>query len=49
MSNQNRRIKIIGVAKLLEIKRAISPLRDEDLIDIKELEGLQRRSEISKD
>jgi len=49
MSDQNRRIKIIGIAKLLEIERAISPLRDKDLIDIKELERLQRRSESSKD
>ena len=46
---ENRKIKIIGIAKLLEIKRAISPLRDKDLIDIKELERLQRRSESSKD
>ena len=46
---ENRKIKIIGIAKLLEIKRAISPLRDKDLIDIKELERLQRRSENSKD
>ena len=46
---ENRKIKIIGIAKLLEIKRAISPSRDKDLIDIKELERLQRRSESSKD
>jgi len=46
---ENRKIKIIGIAKLIEIKRAISPLRDKDLIDIKELERLQRRSESSKD
>lgn len=46
---ENRKIKIIGIDKLLEIKRAISPLRDKDLIDIKELERLQRRSESSKD
>ena len=46
---ENRKIKIIGIAKLLETKRAISPLRDKDLIDIKELEKLQRRSEKSKD
>jgi hypothetical protein len=46
---ENRKIKIIGLAKLLEIKRAISPLRDKDLLDIKELERLQRRSESSKD
>ena len=46
---ENRKIKIIGIAKLLEIKRAISPLRDKDLIDIKELERLQRQSENSKD
>ena len=45
---ENRKIKIIGIAKLLEIKRAISPSRDKDLIDIKELERLQRRSESSK-
>jgi hypothetical protein len=45
---ENRNIKIIGIAKLLEIKRAISPLRDKDLIDIKELERLQSRSESSK-
>ena len=46
---ENRKIKIIGIAKLLETKRTISPLRDKDLIDIKELEKLQRRSEKSKD
>ena len=46
---ENRKIKIIGIAKLLQLKRAISPLRDKDLIDIKELEKLQRRSETSKD
>jgi hypothetical protein len=46
---ENRKIKIIGIARLLEIKRAISPLRDKDLLDIKELERLQLRSESSKD
>jgi len=46
---ENRKIKIIGIARLLEIKRAISPLRDKDLLDFKELERLQLRSESSKD
>jgi len=46
---ENRAIKIMGIAKLLETKRAITPLRDKDLIDIKELEKLQGRSEKSKD
>jgi hypothetical protein len=46
---ENRAIKIMGIAKLLETKRAITPLRDKDLIDIKELERLQDRSEKSKD
>jgi hypothetical protein len=45
---ENRTIKIMGIAKLLETKRAITPLRDKDLIDIKELEKLQSRSEKSK-
>ena len=46
---ENRAIKIMGIAKLLETKRAITPLRDKDLIDIKELEKLQRRHGKSKD
>lgn len=46
---ENRVIKIIGIAKLLEIKRAITPLRNKDLIDIQELEKLQRQSEKSKE
>jgi hypothetical protein len=46
---EDRPIKIIGIRKLLETKRAITPLRDKDLIDIKELEKLQRRHEKSKD
>jgi hypothetical protein len=46
---EGRAIKIIGIGKLLETKRAITPLRDKDLIDIKELEKLQGRSEKSKD
>src|SRR5262249_41911672 len=46
---EDRPIKIIGIGKLLETKRAITPLRDKDLIDIKELEKLQRRHEKSKD
>jgi len=46
---ENRAIKIMGIGKLLETKRAITPLRDKDLIDIKELEKLQGRSEKSKD
>lgn len=45
---ENRTIKIIGIAKLLEIKRAITPLRDKDLIDIKELEKLQAQNEKSE-
>ena len=44
---ENRTIKIIGLAKLLEIKRAITPLRDKDLIDIKELEKLEAQNEKS--
>ena len=46
---ENRVIKIMGIGKLLETKRAITPLRDKDLIDIKELERLQGRHEKSKD
>ena len=46
---ENRAIKIMGIAKLLETKRAITPLRDKDLIDIKELQKLQRQSEESND
>jgi hypothetical protein len=38
---EGRSIKIMGIEKLLEIKRAILPLRDKDLIDIKQLEKLQ--------
>lgn len=46
---EGRNIKIIGMKKLLELKRLISPLRDKDLIDIKELEKLQTRREKSQD
>jgi len=46
---ENRTIKIMGVAKLLQIKRAITPPRDKDLIDIKELEKLQGQSGKSND
>src|SRR5437867_4246192 len=46
---EDRAIKIMGIGKLLETKRAITPLRDKDLIDIKELEKLQDRSERPKD
>lgn len=46
---EDRVIKIMGIDKLLETKRAITPLRDKDLIDIKELEKLQGRHEKSKD
>ena len=46
---EDRAIKIMGIGKLLETKRAITPLRDKDLIDIKELEKLQRRHEKSED
>ena len=46
---EDRAIKIMGIGKLLETKRAITPLRDKDLIDIKELERLQGRHEKSKD
>ncbi|PYL62166.1 MAG: hypothetical protein DMF24_05045, partial [Verrucomicrobia bacterium] len=42
---ENRAIKIMGISKLLETKRAITPLRDKDLIDIKQLEKLQSQSE----
>jgi len=42
---ENRAIKIMGIARLLETKRAITPLRDKDLIDIKQLEKLQSQSE----
>jgi predicted nucleotidyltransferase len=41
VSIKGRGIKIIGIEKLLEIKRTILPLRDKDLIDIKQLEKLQ--------
>src|SRR5437588_323 len=40
-----RAIQIIGIDKLLEIKRKILPLRDKDLIDIKELEKVKRSRE----
>jgi hypothetical protein len=46
---EDRAIKIIGIAKLLETKRSITPLRDKDLIDIKQLEKLQDQSEKSKE
>jgi len=46
---EHRAIKIMGIGKLLETKRAITPLRDKDLIDIKQLEKLQGRSEKSKE
>ena len=46
---ENRVIKIMGIDKLLETKRAIAPLRDKDLIDIKQLEKLQGQSEESND
>jgi hypothetical protein len=46
---EGRNIKIIGIKKLLELKRLISPLRDKDLFDIKELEKLQIRREKSQD
>jgi predicted nucleotidyltransferase len=46
---EGRTIKIIGIETLLELKRSISPLRDKDLIDIKELEKLQARREKSQD
>ena len=46
---ERRTIKIMGIGKLLEVKRAITPLRDKDLIDIKQLEKLQGQSEKSKD
>jgi len=46
---ENRVIKIMGIDKLLETKRAITPLRDKDLIDIKQLEKLQGQSEESND
>lgn len=42
-------IKIIGIEKLLQIKRSILPLRDKDLFDIKELEKLQKSREKPKD
>jgi hypothetical protein len=41
VSVEGRALKIIGMMKLLEIKRTILPLRDKDLIDIKELVRLQ--------
>lgn len=40
-SRSGRAIKIIGMAKLLEIKRTISPVRDKDLEDIKQMEKLE--------
>jgi hypothetical protein len=46
---ENRAIKIMGIGKLLEIKRSILPLRDKDLIDIKQLEKLQAAREKTKD
>jgi hypothetical protein len=46
---EDRAIKIMGIAKLLETKRSITPLRDKDLIDIKQLEKLQDQSEKSKE
>jgi len=46
---ENRAIKIMGISKLLETKRAITPLRDKDLIDIKQLQKLQDQSEKSKE
>jgi hypothetical protein len=46
---EDRTIKIMGIGKLLETKRAITPLRDKDLIDIKQLEKLQDQSEKSKE
>ena len=46
---ENRPIKIMGIGKLLETKRAITPLRDKDLIDIKQLEKLRNQSEKSKE
>lgn len=42
---EGRAIRIIGLEKLLAIKRTISPLRDKDLIDIKELEKLKSSRE----
>jgi predicted nucleotidyltransferase len=46
---EGRSIKIIGVERLLEIKRAIFPVRDEDLTDIKQLQKLQRPHEKPQD
>jgi hypothetical protein len=46
---EDRAIRIMGIGKLLETKRAITPLRDKDLIDIKQLEKLQDQSEKSKE
>jgi predicted nucleotidyltransferase len=46
---EGRAIKIIGIEKLLQIKRTILPLRDKDLIDIKELEKLQAPREKEQD
>lgn len=46
---QGRAIKIIGFKKLLEIKRAISPLRDKDLFDINALEKLKDPDEQAAD
>jgi predicted nucleotidyltransferase len=48
VSIQGRSIKIIGIEKLLKIKRAILPLRDKDLTDIKELEKLRASREKSQ-
>ncbi|MEY2480197.1 MAG: hypothetical protein QOI04_1124 [Verrucomicrobiota bacterium] len=44
---EGRAIKIVGIEKLLEIKRAILPLRDKDLTDIKQLEKLKNSRERS--
>src|SRR6266496_148389 len=46
---EDRAIKIMGIGNLLETKRAITPLRDKDLIDIKQLEKLQGQGEESND
>jgi predicted nucleotidyltransferase len=45
ISVEGRSIQIVGLEKLLAIKRTISPLRDKDLIDIKELEKLKSSRE----
>src|SRR6266576_6668486 len=46
---EERAIMLMGIGKLLETKRAITPLRDKDLIDITQLEKLQDQSEKSKE